>query len=76
LEAAVTSYEREAKMEGSCSDDGVGHVGNSVAGNEPQGASDVVIKRKDFERGSVLAEFADNLLFNRHGILTGDLSLL
>ncbi len=33
LEATVAGDQREAKVEGSCSDDAVGHVGNNVARN-------------------------------------------
>jgi hypothetical protein len=33
LKPAVAGYERKAKVEGSCGDDAVGHVGNNVAGN-------------------------------------------
>ena len=56
LEAAVAGDERKTKVEGGCRDDAVGHVGNNVAGNGSQGASDVVIERKDFECGIVLAQ--------------------
>ena len=49
-------------MEGGCGDDAVGHVGNCVSRNAPQGASDVVIERTDLECGIVLAELADEPL--------------
>jgi len=62
LEATIAGYEREAKMEGSCRDDAIGHVGNNIAGNGSQDASDIVIERENFECGIVLAEFADNPL--------------
>ncbi len=33
MKAAVAGYERKAKVEGSCGDNAVGHIGNNVAGN-------------------------------------------
>jgi hypothetical protein len=62
LEAPVAGYERKAKVEGSCSDDAVGHIGHDVAGNGSQGASNVVIERKDFEGRIVAAHDADKPL--------------
>ena len=62
MEAAVAGYERNAKVEGSCCDDSVGHIGNKIAGDGSQGASDVVIERKNLKCRVVMAELADNPL--------------
>ena len=54
LEAAVAGYQRKAKMEGRCSNDPVGHVGNNVSWNSPWNASDVGIERHNGESRVVL----------------------
>jgi hypothetical protein len=56
LEAAVAGDERKAKIEGSCGDDAVGHVGDNVAGNARECIGHASIHGSDEQSGVWVSE--------------------
>jgi len=57
LQATVASDERQAKVDGSCADDAVGHVRNNISRYVPQSRSNVGVERDNLERRILLVQF-------------------
>ena len=57
LEATVAGDQREAKVEGSCSDDAVGHIRNDFSRYALQSSSNVGVERNNRKCGILVVQF-------------------